>query len=372
MKILQIIYESYGNPFGVGGAGVRAYEVYKRLRDRHEITLLCMKYPGANDGYIEGLRHVFVGTESRSLAKSVIAFTIRAGRFVRLFGNDFDVIVENFLPSTPFFSRFLSKSPVILQIQGVMYGHSLRKFNPLYSVPMYTVEKVYPSFHDRFIFVSEVTRAKVMRGVGRPVKLCRVIPNGVGDDLLAAETAEGDYILFFSRIDVYTKGIDILLGAFESLVREFPGVRLVMAGYEFDSYERLVSGLPEEIKHKVEYAGFLTGLQKTALLSGARIVVLPSRHESSPVSIIEAAACGKPLVVSDIEEMKFVEDNNFGVRFPSGSVKGLKDKMALLLSDCALRTELGARGREYSRRFLWGSIAKEFENTLELTVHEQK
>jgi hypothetical protein len=62
LKILQIIYESYGNLFGVGGAGVRAYEVYKRLQDRHEITLLCMKYPGAKDGEIEGLRHVFVGT----------------------------------------------------------------------------------------------------------------------------------------------------------------------------------------------------------------------------------------------------------------------------------------------------------------------
>jgi glycogen(starch) synthase len=286
-------------------------------------------------------------------------------------GNDFDVIVENFLPSTPFFSRFLSKSPVILQIQGVMYGHSFRKFNPLYSLPMYTIEKVYPSLYDRFIFVSEVTRTKVMHGITRPVKLCRVIPNGAGDDLLAAETTEGDYILFFSRLDVYTKGLDILLEAFENLVREFPGVRLVMAGYELDSYERLVAGLPAEVKQKVEYAGFLTGPQKTALLSGARIVVLPSRHESSPVSIVEAAACGKPLVVSDIDEMKFVEENNLGVRFPSGSAEGLKEKMALLLRDHALRTELGAKGREYSRRFLWSSIAKEFENTLELTVHER-
>ena len=33
MKILQIIYESFGSPFGFGGAGVRAYEIYKRLKD---------------------------------------------------------------------------------------------------------------------------------------------------------------------------------------------------------------------------------------------------------------------------------------------------------------------------------------------------
>ncbi len=372
MKILQIIYESHGNPFGIGGAGVRAYEVYRRLQDRHETTFLCMKYPGARDGDVHGLRHVFVGTESKSLTKSVLAFTIQAGRYVHHFGRDFDIIVENFLPSTPFFSRFLSKTPVILQVQGVMYGHSFKKFNPLYSFPMYAIERFYPSLHDRFIFVSDVTRAKVMRGITRPVKLCRVIPNGVNEELLTAETADGDYILFFSRIDVYTKGLDLLLGAFEDLARDFPGIRLVMAGYEFDSFEGLVSGLPADVKNRVEYAGFLTGAQKTALLSGARIVVLPSRHESSPVSIVEAAACGKPLVVSDIEEMDFVEENHFGVRFTSGSVKGLKDKITFLLRDRAARTELGARGREYSRKFLWSSIAKEFEYTLELTVNEQE
>ncbi|MDD1678645.1 MAG: glycosyltransferase family 4 protein [Methanomicrobiales archaeon] len=210
-----------------------------------------------------------------------------------------------------------------------------------------------------------------MRGITRPVKLCRVIPNGVNEELLNAETADGDYILFFSRIDEYTKGIDILLGAFADLARNFPGIRLVMAGYEFDSFKGLVDGLPADVKKRVEYAGFLTGAQKTALLSGARIVVLPSRHESSPVSIIEAAACGKPLVVSDIEEMDFVEENHFGVSFPSGSVKGLGDKVAFLLKDRAVRSEMGARGREYSRKFLWSSIAKDFENALELTVNEQ-
>ncbi len=371
MKILQIIYESIGNPFGIGGAGVRAYEVYRRLLDRHDITLLCMKYPGAKNAEVDGLRHVFVGTESRSLLKSVLAFTVQAGRYVHNFGRDFDVIVENFLPSTPFFSRFLSATPVILQVQGVMYGHSFRKFNPLYSFPMYAVEKFYPRLHDRFIFVSDVTRAKVMRGITRPVKLCRVIPNGVNEELLTAEPGDGDYILFFSRIDAYTKGIDILLEAFKELAPDFPGIRLIMAGYEFDSFQGLVAGLPADVKKRVEYAGFLTGAHKTALLSGARIVVLPSRHESSPVSIVEAAACGKPLVVSDIEEMDFVEKHHFGVRFPSGSVKGLKDRMAFLLKDRTARSELGARGREYSGKFLWSSIAKEFENTLELTVNEQ-
>jgi glycosyltransferase involved in cell wall biosynthesis len=372
MKILQIIYESYGNPFGVGGAGVRAYEIYGRLRERHEVTFLCMKYPGARDGDSHGLRHIFVGAESRRLASSVLAYTAEAARFVRGRGRDYDVIVENFLPYTPFFSRLLSKTPVVLQVQGVMYGHMFRKFGPLYSLPLYAIEKWYPSLYDRFIFVSDVTREKVMRGLKRTVKFCRVIPNGINGDLLRSESVEGDYILFFSRLDTYTKGLDILLSAFTQLAVEFPDTRLVMAGHETDSFEGLVSKLPETVKGRVSYAGFLTGPAKASLLSRAKAVVLPSRHESSPVSIVEAAACGKPLIVSDIREMAFVRENGFGLSFRSGSSDGLKEALKLILTDGGLRTVLGERAREFAGRFLWDDIAAEFENTLELIANEKK
>ncbi|MDA8432270.1 MAG: glycosyltransferase family 4 protein [Nitrospiraceae bacterium] len=372
MKILQIIYESDGSPFGVGGAGVRAYEIYTRLRARHEVTFLCMRYPGARDGEHRGVMHTFAGTDRGGLTRSVIAYTMEAARFVRRRGGDFDVIVENFLPSTPFFSGLLSKTPVVLQVQGVMYGHVFRKFNPFYSLPLYAVEKWYPSLYDRFIFVSGVTKEKVMRGMRRSARFCRVIPNGINRELLTHEAQQGDYILFFSRLDSYTKGLDILLDAFAGLAAEFPDVRLVMAGHETDSFKGLVAKLPPGVKGRVAHAGFLTGPDKTALLAGARAVVLPSRHESSPVSIVEAAACGKPLIVSDIPEMAFVKENGFGLSFPSGSASGLKETMRRLLADSALRTELGRRGRGYAGRFLWDDIAVEFGNALELIADEKR
>ncbi len=65
MKILQLVYESPGNPFGFGGAGVRAQEIYRRLSQRHEITLLYMKYPGAGDKQEGNLKHIYLGIEWR-------------------------------------------------------------------------------------------------------------------------------------------------------------------------------------------------------------------------------------------------------------------------------------------------------------------
>lgn len=366
MKILQIIYESLDSPFGFGGAGVRAYEIYNRLKARHDITLLCMKYPGAKDGDINGLRHVFVGAESKSLTESVLAYTTMAANFIRKYGNSFDIIVENFLPSTPFFPRLFTKTPVVLQVQGIMEKHSLSKFNPLYSVPMYAVEQFYPGLYDKFIFVSEVTREKVMKKVKRKVALCSVIPNGIDTALLSSlpSEADRDYILFLSRIDIYTKGLDLLIKAFEKISPEYPETRLILAGYEFDKVADLLAGCKPELREKIEYAGFVTGQDKIRLLSNARIFVLPSRHESAPISILEAAACGKPVLVSDIPELSFVTTEQIGLSFVSGSCESLTEKIILLLQDKALNTRCGENGRRYAEKFLWDSIAIEFEGFL--------
>ena len=368
MKILQLIYESFGSPFGFGGAGVRAYEIYKRLKDTHDITLLCMKYPLAEDREIEGLKHIFVGTESKNLTKSVLAYIVRATDFVRRYGNDFDIIVENFLPTTPFFAKYFTRTPVILQVQGIMEKHSFRKFSPLYYVPIYLVEGFYPNLYNAFIFVSEITRGKVMVRRKRKARMCHVIPNGIDRELLKSLPEDTDYILFLSRIDIYTKGLDLLADAFERISPEYPNLRLILAGYEFDSFRKLISRSPSFLRERIDYAGFVTGAEKVRLLSRARIFVLPSRHESSPISILEAAACRKPVIVSDIPELAFVCREGFGLSFPSGSANALSEKMRLLLADSKEREALGKRGREFAAQFLWDDIAVQFGEVLKYAV----
>jgi glycosyltransferase involved in cell wall biosynthesis len=372
LKILQIIYESLGSPFGFGGAGMRAYEIFRRLKDRHDITFLCMKYPGAEDREIEGLQHYFVGIESNSLMRSVLAYTLKAMQFVRKNGDKFDIIIENFLPTTPFFTKLFTKTPVILQIQGIMEIHSLKKFNPIYCIPIYLFERYYPLLYSRFIFVSEITKEKVMAARKRKAKLCLVIPNGIDRELLQSIPEDTDYVLFLSRIDTYTKGLDLLIEAFETISPEYPHLRLILAGYEFNSFRILISRSPSFLKGKIDYAGFVTGYEKLKLLSRARIFILPSRHESASISILEAAACGKPVIVSDIPELAFVSQEGFGISFSSGSANDLSEKMRLLLGDNKKREALGKRGREFAAQFLWDNIAVQFEDVLQHTIEYSK
>jgi len=198
----------------------------------------------------------------------------------------------------------------------------------------------------------------------RKAKLCLVIPNGIDRELLQTIPEDSGYILFLSRIDTYTKGLDLLMDAFEMISSGYPNLRLILAGYEFDKFDKLMSERPSSLRRKIEYAGFVTGHEKIKLLSGARIFVLPSRHESSPISILEAAACGIPVIVSDIPELAFVTKEEFGISFPAGSANGLSEKIRLLLDDSGTREAAGKRGRTFAAQFLWDSIAMQFEETL--------
>jgi glycosyltransferase involved in cell wall biosynthesis len=365
MRILQLIYESFGSPYGFGGAGVRAYEIYKRLRNRHDITLLCMRYPGAKDGEIEGLYHLFTGTESGNLTKTVISYTFRAMNYVRTNGRNFDVIVENFLPATPFFSKFLTRTPVILQLQGIMGRHAMKKFSPVIGLPMYIMEKIYPRIYDRYIFVADVNSEKFKTGSDR----YRIIPNGISRELLVdGDNDDDNYILFFSRIDIYTKGLDVLVDAFVRLAQRHKEIRLVLAGYEFDDVSILRERLPAGMRNRFVYAGFVTGEEKRRLLSRAKVYVLPSRHEAHPVSILEALACGTAVVASDIPELRYIETQGLGLTFRNGSSEDLSEKINELLGNTALRNKLGDEGRRYASSFLWDDISIMFEEFLHETV----
>lgn len=119
MKILHLLYESKGDYFGIGGVGIRAYEIYSHLRDRHDITLLCKKYPEAKDKEIEGLKHIFVGTESKSLTTTLLSYAYHAALFVKRHGERFDVIIEEFSPAIPTFLHVFTKKPIILQVQDI-------------------------------------------------------------------------------------------------------------------------------------------------------------------------------------------------------------------------------------------------------------
>lgn len=360
MKILHLLYESSGDHFGIGGVGIRAYEIYAPLSPRHDITLLCKKYPGARDGVREGLRHLFVGVESRSFARTLLAYAREASRFVREEGRCFDVVIEDFSPAIPTFLFSYRARPVILQVQGYTGRAYFRKYQPGLSVPLYVYERWVPRLYRNFIFVSRASMARYRLGSG---KTFRIISNGVGRDLLTLGPGESDYLLYLGRIDVYSKGLDLLLDAFATLRPAFPGVRLVIAGDGRDRahFSRLFGLLPREVRAQIELSGWVEGEAKRSLLRDALLVVAPSRHETQGIVVLEAAAASKAVVVSDIDAFRPAVDAGAALAFRRGDSGELAAQIASLLRNPSSRHACGGRGRQWAGRFLWERIAMDFE-----------
>lgn len=366
MKILHLLYESKGDAFGIGGVGTRAYEIYSRLRSRHDVTLLCKKYPGARDGDIVGVKHIFVGAESANFTRTLLSYAFHAAQFVRRHGQEFDVIVEEFSPAIPTFLHLWTKRPLVLQVQGYTGRLYFRKYNFLYAAVLYGMEKIRPRYYRKFIFISDHTARRC--SLGKQQRYV-VIPNGVSEELLNLPPGEGDYILYLGRIDIYGKGIDLLIRAYQEFFQSFPHIRLVIAGdgRDMDRLKALIRELPPPVNKNVELPGWVSGDEKTRILQNALFVIFPSRHEVQPIAVLEAMACEKAVLVSDIPEFSFVTEQGAGLSFKSGDHASLARSM----TEMALNNrekEMGKKGRALVRDRTWNRVADSYEEFLRAVI----
>ncbi|MBI5100513.1 MAG: glycosyltransferase family 4 protein [Nitrospirae bacterium] len=366
MKILHLLYESRGDSFGIGGVGERAYQIYSRLKSRHDITLLCKKYPGAKDGHIEGLRHIFVGTESGGLTKTLLSYAYKAAVYVREHPSEYDIIIEEFSPATPTFLHLFTERPLILQVQGYTGLLYFNKYNPLYASALYLLEHIRPRFYRNYIFINKNTREKLHLG---PEVNGAIIPNGIQPDLLDLPYREGKYILYLGRIDIYGKGLDILLKAFHHIARTNRSLKLVIAGNgrDMNRFGAMTAELPPDIRSRIETPGWVSGRQKAEVIGDASCLVLPSRHEVQGIAVLEAMSAGKAIIASDIPELSYVPRADAGVCFKSGDPLAL----AKALADVTSRTDrkqMGVNGRNFVKALSWDRISESFERFVEKTV----
>jgi glycosyltransferase involved in cell wall biosynthesis len=107
------------------------------------------------------------------------------------------------------------------------------------------------------------------------------------------------YFLFLSRIH-RKKGCDLLLEAF-ARVADQPDLDLVMAGPDEEGLQAVLEGKAQKlgISERVHWTGMLEGDVKWGALRSAEAFVLPSHQENFGVAVVEALACGVPVIISD-------------------------------------------------------------------------
>ena len=347
MKILHLLYDDKDNPWLGGGGAFQTFAISKSLVERgHEVTVCTGNYPGAHeDEVIDGVSYRRVGS-SRNCLLSRLTYSLSARRLVR--NIDYDLLVDDFSAFSPTFSPLFTQKPVVAVIRNLFGVHAVKKYK-LLGIMAFLLERRGLGLYQSFVVNSPYLAEQLEKMM--PGKDIKVIPNIVDESLASLETLENNYILFLGRIDIYQKGLDTLLEAFQR-VTGHKQVELVIGGGGKD-IERLRGMLSRlDLQRQVRLEGMVYGQRKEELLSSCLFVCMPSRFESFGNVAIEAAACAKPIIGTRIPGLRdTVRDGETGILVEADNSEELSQAMLRLLDDSALRRKLGQAGREWARRF---------------------
>ena len=279
--------------------------------------------------------------------------------FVKRHSTEYDIVIEDFAPWNPVFSKYLTKKPVVLHVNH-REGRGIIKRWCIFGLPFFLIEAIYPRLFAHVTALSEWTKRKI----NRPDAL--VLPAGISSmpDIEGASEAEPPYIVYVGRLHIKNKGLDTLLFAMRKVKAQLV---IVGRGKDEDALKGMVKRL--ELKD-IEFAGFLGEEEKLKTIIRARLFVLPSRFEGWGIVLLEAAACGRPVIVSGIPELSFAVDGGFGLSFKTGDAEDLASKINSLLGSDALRADMSAKAREYVKDYTWDRIAVEYEKYLKGVLEE--
>lgn len=160
----------------------------------------------------------------------------------------------------------------------------------------------------------------------------------------------------------YQKGYDLLLQAWAEVEKHYPDWSLDIYGMgDQTSYRQLMSDLGIDAR-RCRLNGPVEDVVKT--YTDSSVFVLSSRFEGFGLVLVEAMACGLPVVSFDCPAGpdEIITDGVDGLLVPSGDVHSLAGKLMTLMSDEDLRKRLGQQARQSARRYEMAAIATQWKD----------
>lgn len=201
-----------------------------------------------------------------------------------------------------------------------------------------------------------------------------VVPNGLDLAEYATLPAAGRFrarvpsiggrriVLFLSRLN-FKKGLDLLVPAFARVAKGRDDLHLVIAGPD-DGMEAPARGWASAhgVAGQVSFVGHLAGVEKLAAFRDAECFALPSYSENFGIAVVEAMACGLPVLVSDkVNIWREIAAAGAGL-VATTTVDDVAAKLGALLDDPAKAKAMGAAGRGLAtERYDWSKIAERLE-----------
>jgi phosphatidylinositol alpha-mannosyltransferase len=359
MKIIFSNYDDISNPYYGGGGAIAVHQVAKRLAQKHHVEVITGKYPGSKENIIDNVWYKRVGIGFMGPFIGMLSFSLCLP--LLSLNKSYNVWLESFTPpfSTGFIPLF-TKKPVIALVHMLGAQDMKRK----YKMPFDWVESFGLKFYSHFIVTSRLAKEKIKK-INKQANFT-LIPNGV--DIPDYAPITGRHILYIGRVEMNQKGIDLLIDAQKEIYRK-TRTKLLIAGTgnsaEVKKLKILIN--KQNIKNCVSYVGKINGKKWEAAYKNSKLVVLPSRFDTYPLVILEAAAHSKPLVIFDIDNLNWVP-KEIALRAKPFDPYSLAKQVIRLLTNNKLRLSMCSKALSFAKKRSWESTSESYLKAINQAV----
>ncbi|MFH1323604.1 MAG: glycosyltransferase family 4 protein [Methanobacteriota archaeon] len=364
---LAFVYDAV-YPWVKGGAEKRIYELGRRLvQQGHDVHVFGVKWwDGAdvitNEGMVLhgvcGKKELYVHGR-RSISEAVI-FSIEL--IPHLFKEKFDLIDVSVFPYFSCFSvklvSVLTRTPVIFtwhEVWGDYWYEYMGRFGYFGKL----VESIVSKLTSKSIAVSEMTK-NGLGSLGVSAENIRIVPNGIDVMIISSIKPSVDKcdIIFVGRL-IKEKNADVLIEAMDHARKVLPDIKchIIGDGPERERLLRLVSEYG--LSNNVRFFGFMDYNDVIAHMKSSRALVIPSSREGFGMVVIEAYACGVPVITVRGPRNAACglvnEKTGFVVNLDA---KELGETICVLMNDAALQKKMSKSALDAAQDHDWDMISR--------------
>lgn len=354
MNILVFNWRDIKHP-QAGGAEINIHNLAKNwVLKGHKVTLFCGAYPNCvkNDNE-DGIEIIRSGNRYTVYISAFINYLLR-------FSGKYDIVIdlEN---GIPFFTPIFCRKPKVLLIHHIHENVFFKELKfPLNYLAFIIEQKIMPFLYKNtnVMTISESSKEELIKA-GLGGKKIGIVYPAIDQTQYKTSNIKSEIplVVHIGRLKKY-KSVDVLLHAFSILAKDVPAARLVIAGTGDYAPELKMLAKKLNIDDKVDFRGFISDEEKINLLQKAWVSANPSYKEGWGITVIEANACGTPVVASNVSGLKdSVIDGKTGFLANYGNADDFANKIKLLLTDRKLRKDFEKNAIAWAKKFDWKTSA---------------
>ena len=361
-----MITRDWYHPEATGG-DITPWEYARYLAaNGHEIVYLTSSFVGAEpEESMDGIRVVRRGGPWTQFWHC-FTYYIRNGR------GRFDVVVaEGFGGSRiPRFAPLYVKEPIVTLWYQVHDSLFSAQYPSAIVPPLKLLERLTARVH-RHTSVCALTEEweRLLPAVGLSRENISVVPvtireNWLSDSRPRSESAPT--IVWIGKFRRY-KCPHHLLRAMEKVLARIPNARITFVGRHDDiQYEDELRRMAQKlcILPAVSFQFNISEEEKRKLLMQSRVLVVTSPVEGFGIVVLEANACGGPVVVSSGVPESVVTDGYNGLRYPFGDIEVLATALLEVLEDDKTFARLSRNAVNFAQQFGWRTVGRRFEHVV--------